>query len=246
MKNKIIKLIIAVFIISITLFGVSMCQKNRERGELARKIFALGGGVQTATIDDIKASIAAYERQIDRFVETAAKTGMYWKILASRLQDRGLHGEALEALTRAIYYSPEDPALHYSTGISAGIIAKSAHDYPGRENVERAEYNKLAEQAFLRAIELDSRYLRPRYSLGVLYAFELDRPEEAIPHLELCLEISKNDVDTMFVLARAYYMKRDFQAALDLYDRIISITRVEQKKVDARNNRQLILEQMNG
>jgi tetratricopeptide (TPR) repeat protein len=162
------------------------------------------------------------------------------------LQDRGLHGEALEALRNAAYYLPEDPSVQYNTGLSAGIMAKASHAFPGRENREKEEYFSLAEKAFLRAIELDGRYLSPKYGLGVLYVFELDRPEEAIPHLQKYLEISRNDVDTIFVLARAHYMTRNYQAAVDLYDRIITLTRDDQKRKDAQNNRQLILGQMNG
>ena len=246
MKNKFIVLIVVVLVIVIGFSLASRFQKSRAQGELAKQIFALGSGVTPVTIEELKASIAAHEKQMELYVETAARTGIYWKILAARLSDRGLHGEALEALHRAIYYIPEDPALHYSAGISAGILAKSFHVFPGRENIERDQYFSFAEQAFLRAIELDNRYLRPRYSLGVLYVFELYMPEEAIPHLERCLEISRNDVDTMFVLARAFYMLQRFQDAIDLYDRITIISGDEQKRIDAQNNRQLILEQMNG
>ena len=246
LKNKLFTLISIVFVIVIALFGASRCERNKARGEWAKQVFGLGSGVSPLTIDEIKAAIAANERQIERYVETAAKTGLYWKLLASRLQDRGLHGEALEALWQAIYYTPEDPVLHYSMGISAGILAKSIHILPGGERDERESYFNLAEESFLRAMELDGSYLGPRYSLGVLYTFDLDRPEDAIPHLERCLQISRADVDSMFVLARAYYMVRRFQDALDLYDRIITLTRDERKRIDAQNNRQLILGQTDG
>jgi len=246
LKNKFSLLIGIVFIIAIAFFGASRCERNKARGEWAKQVFGLGSGTSPATVEEIRAAIAANERQIERYVETAAKTGLYWKLLASRLQDRALHGEALEALWQAIYYTPEDPTLHYSMGISAGILAKSIHILPGGERDERERYFDLAEEAFLRAIELDSRYFGPRYSLGVLYVFELDRPEDALPHLERCLEISRSDVDAMFVLARAYYMIRRFQDAVDLYDRIITLSRDEQKRIDAQENRQLILGQTNG
>ena len=246
MKTKVIALMAIVPIIVLAVFGASQYQKNKDRGEFAKRIFALGGDVQPVTMEELRKSISVYEKRIEQHVADAAKTGSYWKILAIRLQDRGLHGEALEALQSAIYYAPEDPSLHYHTGISAGIMAKSIHLFPGMETIERDRYFFLAEDAFLRAIELDSRYLKPRYSIGVLYVFELDRPEDAIPHLERCLEISRNDVDTMFVLARAFYMQRRFQEAVDLYDRIISLTNDEQKKIDAQENRQLAMGQMYG
>ena len=267
---------ITVFLLIImAFFAASQYQKDRARSELAERIFSQGSGAfqgstslqendalpENAPLSDLslkgsgsypeniaklKASIAAYEKRIERHVKDAAATANYWKILAVRLQDRGLHGDALDALEHAIFYSPADPALHYYTGLSAGIIAKSIHLYPGSTDNGREQYYALAEDSFLRAIELDGRYLRPRYSLGVLYVFELERPEDAIPHLERCLEISRNDVDTMFVLARAHYMLKNFRAALDIYDRIITLTRDEQKRIDAQNNRQLIMGQMYG
>jgi len=245
-KRGAVALVLLVLVVGVALYGASMYQRYNSRGEFARRIFSQDSGSPPLTIEELKTAIAAYEKRIDRHVEDAAKTGSYWKILAVRLMDRGLTGEALDALERAIFYTPQDAALHCYTGIAAGIMAKSLHAFPGRDYSEREKYFDLAEKAYLRAIELDSRYLRPRYGLGVLYAFELDRPEDAIPHLERCLEISRNDVDAMFVLARSHYMLKNYRSALDLYDRIITLTKDEQKRIDAYNNRQLLLGQMNG
>ena len=238
--------ITVLIIIVLGIAGVILYQKNSDRSGLANRIFSMSGSNQAASVPELKASIAKYERRIERHVRDAVQTGVYWKILAVRLQDRGLHGEALGALERAIYYTPEDPALHYFTGVSAGIVAKSIHLYPGTEDSERKLHFDLAESAYLRAIELDNRYMRSLFGLAVLYVFELERPLEAIPYLERCLSLSRNDVDTMFVLARAQFMLRNFQAAIELYDRIITLTRDEQKRTEAQNNRQYILGQMHG
>jgi len=249
MKNTkntrtVIVLFVVVIIVCIAAYWASTRERNRNRTELAQRIIT--EGPSTESIEDVRRSIALYEKRIEQHVADAAKTAAYWKILALRLQDRGLHGEALEALERAIYYNPTDAALQNATGLSAGVMAKSVHLFPGRETSERERYYAMAEEAYLRAIELDGRYLRPRFGLGVLYVFELDRPEEAIPHLELYLQISRNDVDTMFVLARAFYMLGNLQAAVELYDRIITLTRDDQKRIDALNNRQAVMERIYG
>jgi tetratricopeptide (TPR) repeat protein len=125
----------------------------------------------------------------------------------------------------------------------AAIIAKNSYDtgVARTETPQRNYYFSLAEQAYLRAIELDAGYGRPRYGLGILYVFELDRPAEAIPHLERYLEISKNNVDAMFVLARAYYVNGQNQQALELYERIPSLTKDPKKQTDAENNKRTIL-----
>ena len=242
--------IIAVIgLICIVASVVSCRERYKSRSEEAEQIISYGPSMDG--IREIRKAIATYEKRIEQHVQDAARSANYWKILAVRLQGRGLHGDALEALQHAVYYAPEDPLLHYYTGISAGIMAKSLHAFPlaspplGRES-SRERYFNLAEEAFLRAIELDGRYVRPRYSIGVLYVFDLERPEEAVPHLERCLEISRSDVDAMFVLARAFYMLERYREAVDLYDRIINLTGDEQKKTDAKNNRQLAMGQIYG
>ena len=245
-KGTIIVTALILLMVTVAISYSVLQQRNRRRADFAEYIVSNSPWATPDTVRELRASIAANERRIERHVQMAARNANYWKLLSVRLQQRGLHGEALEALERAIFYAPEDPMLHYYTGISAGTLAKSFHLFPGRDNTERNRLFYLSESSFLRAIELDPNYLRPRYSLGVLYVFDLDRPEDAVPHLLRYLEISRNDIDTMFVLARAFFMQRMFQDALDLYDRIIILTGDEQKRIDARNNRQIVMGHIHG
>jgi tetratricopeptide (TPR) repeat protein len=254
---------IALFIIIIIAIAASILdQRNTRRDIFAESITSHGRWNTPDSVRELRAAIAANERRVERHVQYAARSAHYWKLLSVRLQQRGLHGEALDALERAIYLSPEDPMLQYYTGISAGTLAKSFHlmvegnrELSARQIADFSSTNRdshrnwyfaLAENAFLRAIELDPNYMRPRYSLGVLYVFELNRPEDAIPHLQRCLEVSRNDTEAMFVLARAFFMTRRYQEALELYDRIIILTGDEQRRIDAQNNRQIILGSMHG
>jgi tetratricopeptide (TPR) repeat protein len=220
-------------------------QRNKRRDALARDIAALNPrNGPPETIEGLRTAIRAYEAKIELHVKDAAQTGIYWKILAYRLQDRGLHGEALEALEHAISYNPLDSALHYLTGVSAGAMAKSSLNFEGSaENMTRENYYALAENGYLRAISLDERYVAPLYGLGVLYAFELERPREAIPYLLRSLEISP-EVDAMFVLARAYYMIGSYQEAVAMYERIIDFTGDPEKREEAQINRQLTLDRL--
>jgi tetratricopeptide (TPR) repeat protein len=222
-------------------------QRNKRRDSLAREIAALNPrNGPPETIEGLRTAIRAYEAKIELHVKDAAQTGIYWKILAYRLQDRGLHGEALEALEHAISYNPLDSALHYLTGVSAGAMAKSSLNFGGSPaNMTRENYYALAENGYLRAISLDERYVAPLYGLGVLYVFELERPQEAIPYLLRSLEISP-DVDAMFVLARAYYMIESYQEAVAVYERIIGFTGDAEKRNEAQINRQLTLDRIYG
>jgi tetratricopeptide (TPR) repeat protein len=222
-------------------------ERNKRRDTLAAQIAALNPkNGPPETIEGLRTALRAYEAKIEAYVKDAAQTGVYWKILAYRLQARGLHGEALEALEHAISYTPADPALHYLTGVSAGVMAKSALNFEGSPgNMTRENYYALAENGYLRAISLDERYVLPLYGLGVLYVFELDRPREAIPYLTRSLEISPG-VDAMFVLARAYYMIGSYRDAVAVYERIIGFTKDEEKRNEAQINRQLALDRIYG
>jgi tetratricopeptide (TPR) repeat protein len=238
--------ILVIVIVAAGITAITRYIKNSDRNALAERIASVNRGAPPETIEGLKAAIAEYEKQIERYVKDAAQVGVYWKILATRLQDKGLYNESLKALERAIYYTPEDPGLHCLTGECAGRLAKSVHDFSGSGEGERERLYALSEEAYLRAIELDGRYLRPKYGLAVLYVFELDRPAEAIPHLQKYLEISKSDVDAMFVLARAYYMTENYQAAVDTYDRIIALTKDANKRAEAENNKNIAARKLYG
>lgn len=229
-------------IVALLIGGIYTFQKIKARNSLMARIKELSPrDIPPRTIDDLREAIRLYEELIEQHVRDAAQTGVYWKLLGTRLQEQGLHYEALKALEQAVYYIPEDAYVHYQRGVSAGIVAKSSVA-PVEGNAGTQDYFALSEKSYLRAIELDETYNRPRYGLGVLYVFELNRPQEAIPHLLRYLEISRNDVDAMFVLARAYYMVRNYQNALDMYDRIIEVSRDAAKRIEAENNRQIILD----
>ncbi|MDR1587512.1 MAG: tetratricopeptide repeat protein [Treponema sp.] len=222
-------------------------EKGKTHRDLAKRIAGISPrGGPPETFEGLRETIAAYEAQIELNVKEGAQTGVYWKILATRLADKGMHRDALDALQRAIDYNAEDPALFYLTGVSAGIVAGNSLEFSANSPAERDRYYRLAETSYLRAIDLDGGYPKPRYALGVLYAFNLNRPADAVPHLERYLELMSSDVDAMFVLARAYYMTERYDNAVELYDRIIGRSKNEEVKKQALNNKEYILGGSNG
>ena len=233
---------IVIILVGAGFAGFQLYKKQSGRSSLASRIAELSPrGGPPETIEGLRSAIALYEDLIEEQVSTAEKTGIYWKILASRLQDKKLYNEAFKALERALYYTPDDASLHYSTGLVAGILARNYHDFLGGSQGERERHYRLAEEAYLRAIAIDDKYARPRYGLGVLYAFELERPAEAIPHLERYLESQTRDIDAMFVLARAFYMTNNFDGAVGLYDKILSLTKDSLRRREAENNKERAL-----
>ncbi|MCL2214514.1 MAG: tetratricopeptide repeat protein [Treponema sp.] len=211
---------------------------NRELAGRIAELSPRGGPPET--IDGLRHAIALYEDQIERNVREGAQTGVYWKILATRLADRNMHNDALSALEKAIYYNTEDALLYYLTGVSASFVAKSIIGFSVNDINERERYFNLAEKGYLRALEIDITYTRPMYGLGVLYVFELDKPQEAVTCLDRYLSINTSDISAMFILARAHFMLQNYSRAVEIYDRIIDRTRNQSEKNEALNNRDYI------
>ncbi|MDR0786191.1 MAG: tetratricopeptide repeat protein [Treponema sp.] len=232
-----------IIVIAALIVGGSVIRKARLRGQEAGRIADISNSKSPQTIDDLKKTIAAYEKQLDQCLKASSKTATYWKILSTRLQDKGQHAEALEALQNAIKHAPEDPALFYMTGISAAVMAKSGLAFPGAENSKQA-YFTLAEESYLRSIELKPDYDRPLYGIGVLYDFEMNKSAEAIPYLERYIALNARNpegaADAMFVLARAYYITGNSIKAAEQYDLILNTSKNKDKHIQAALLRQQV------
>ena len=242
--KKLKEIILGIFMVAVIvslIYFFYQYDKGRPNRELAKRIAELSPkGGPPETIDGLKKAIALYETQVEQNVREGAQTGVYWKILAIRLADKGMHQDALAAFERAIYYNAQDPTLYNLTGVSAGVAAKSTVGFSANAEKEKEHLYKLSESSYIRALELDDTYTKPMYGLGVLYVFELNRPAEAIPYLERYLRIQSSDVPVMFILARAYYMTGNFSQAIELYERIIARTKDKKAKEEALNNINII------
>ncbi|MDR2792733.1 MAG: tetratricopeptide repeat protein [Treponema sp.] len=251
MKKETIIGIVVIAGIATLVVGITALRKMSAHSQEAAKIADISNSKDAQTIDDLKRTIAAYEKELDQVIRASTKSGTYWKILATRLQDKSQHGEALNALQSAIQYNPEDAALFYMTGVSAGVMAKSELDFSGKTSEkQREDYYRLAEQGYLRAIELNERYDKPLYGLGILYVFELDRSVDAIPYLQRYIDLNSGNpegsADAMFVLARAYYIVGEYQQAIAQYEGILTVSKNKNKLTQAAELKQQVIRTMNG
>ena len=201
-------------------------------------------GVESpTTIEELKDAIKKYQERVADVQLAQSQIGIWYKILGTRYLDNKMYGEALKTFQEALTYYPDNQNLYYYVGVCAGYMSHAALDYNASGNNEvKYNYLKLAEEAYLRAIAIEDRYVRALYGLGVLYVFELDEPEKAIPHLEKALSIDTKNLDTMFVLARAYYSSYEFDKAVAMYDKIIETTKSEDTKKTAEENKKLVLD----
>jgi len=195
------------------------------------------------TIEELKSAIDKYgERAAD--IELAnSQIGIWYKILGTRYLDNKMYGEALKAFQNALNFYPDNQNLYYYVGVCAGYMSHASLDFKGTGSTEvKFNYLKLAEEAYLRAIQIEDKYVRALYGLGVLYVFELDQPEKAIPHLEKLLTIDTKNIDAMFVLARAYYCNYEFDKSAEVYDKIILNTKSAETKATAEDNKKIVLD----
>lgn len=195
------------------------------------------------TIDELKDAIAKYQTKAAETQMQMSQVGMWYKILGTRYIDNKMYGEALKCFETALEYYPNNQNLYYYVGVCAGYMSHTALDFEATgSTTKKMNYLKLAENAYLRALEIDDRYTACMYALGVLYVFEFDECEKAIPYLEKLLTIDTRHNDAMFVLARAYYSCYEFDKAVAVYDKIISQTKSDSIKKEAENNKRIVLE----
>ena len=244
-KKGLAKSIIILIILAAGITGLIVFKRIHERNSLAGQIAALSPrGAPPQSIEDLRKSIDLYEKKIAEHLSDTNKAGTYWKILGSRLMgvqagQSPLYGEALKALENAVRYYPEDESIHYLIGLAATNLAVSEYFSPA----EQAEHFRIAEAGYLRAIGLFARYGRALSGLSLLYIHYLNRPAEAVPHMELYLDINKQDTDGMFLLAAAYYMTENYDGAVKLYDNIIGLTKIDEVKWQAEHNRQQVMDE---
>jgi tetratricopeptide (TPR) repeat protein len=198
------------------------------------------------TVEELKDAIEKYGRRVEDVSMAQSQIGIWYKILGTRYLDGEMYGEALKTFQKAIEFYPENSNLYYYVGMCAGYMAKSALDYNATGSTAgKYNYLKLSETAYARALELEPRYVRALYGISVIYVFELEEPEKAIPHLEKLLEIDTKHLDAMFVLARAYYSTYQFDKAVSIYDRIIAFA-PQERKYNALENKRIVLEAYGG
>ena len=195
------------------------------------------------TIEELKDAIKKYQERVADVQLAQSQIGIWYKILGTRYLDNKMYGEALKAFEEALKYYPDNQNLYYYVGVCAGYMSHAALDFNASgTNEVKYNYLKLAEEAYLRAITIEDRYVRALYGIGVLYVFELDEPAKAIPHLEKAISIDTKNLDAMFVLARAYYSNYEFEKAAAMYDKIIETTKSEETRKTAEENKKIALD----
>jgi cytochrome c-type biogenesis protein CcmH/NrfG len=224
-------------------FALILCGCTKSNKSIMRAQRLEEGVGSPTTEAELKEAISKYQTRVNDIQLANSQIGVWYKLLAIRYLDSKMYGEALKTFQTAIQYYPANQNLYYYVGVCAGYMAEAALDYNATgQTTEKFNYLKLAESAYLQAINLEPKFIRALYGIGVLYVFEMNQCDKAVPYLERLLEVDTRNTDAMFILARAYYVTADYDKAAALYDKIISLSKSDEKKAEAEANKKTVLD----
>lgn len=220
---------------------LSSCKVSNK--SIQRQLKMEEGVSNPTTIEEIRDAIDKYDAHVRETQMAMSQIGIWYKMLGNRYLDNKMYGEALKCFQEALKYYPANQNIYYYVGVCAGYMSHAALDFGGTgSSNQKYNYLRLAEEAYLRAIKLDDRYTSAMYALGVLYVYELEESEKAIPYLEKLLTIDTKHTDAMFVLASAYYLNGENSKAVALYDKVGQVSKSSEKKEAAEINKKIILD----
>ncbi len=235
------------FFLALTLLGTTFISCGGASYKTVKRMQKLEEGVSNpVTKEELQDAIKKYDERAMDLVAAQAQEGIWYKILGTRYLDERMYSKALEAFQTALTYYPDNANLYYYVAICGGYMANAQLDFDGQgasyAQDKKNNYLKLSEESYLRALSINPKYYRAMYGIGVLYTFQMDESEKAIPYLERYLQTQTKDTDGMFVLARAYYSTYEFDKAISLYDKIISLNVNDEKTAEAEANKKIVLD----
>lgn len=229
---------------ALCLLSVSCGNEKKEYAKMLSEFETDGYADREASeekIRELEKKIPELKKEAERTINAKYDIALYNKMLAVEYIELEMYGPALEALKNAIEISPANRVLFYYAGVCAAQMSKTTPD-----GAKQGEYLKDAEFYYSRAIELKNNYVEALFALAVLYVFEMEQPLDAKPLLENLLSVSGGNIQAMFLLASVNVQLGDVEAAIDLYERIESVSAIESEQKEAEQNKRRLLEEYYG
>ncbi len=229
--------------------GLASCSSGEDKNFLERMFDLESRSMKNAppsSVEELKAAISQYGDEVERTVSAMESQAGYWRLLAVRLMEQGLFGDAYDAALKALRFYPDNSGLYYVAGLSASFLSRSASAELGGGAASREAWLRAAEGAYLESIDLNARNTRSLYALAVLYSFEFEAYEAAVDMAQRFLAISTRDADGFLLLGRSLYGAGRLEEAVEAYDNALRFTTVEEKKKQASDNKKQILDELYG
>jgi tetratricopeptide (TPR) repeat protein len=225
-------------VIAIILLLGSCSQTNDQLEPEVDFLISTEGGAYTGSrpsperIEELRRAVQRWEREVDSLAQAFNQSASANKLLANELIQQGLYGPALEALQRAMALQSENASIYYLAAVAAARGAP-AHQIDGRKD----EFLQLAESMYRSALRLDQNHRDALFGLGVLLAFEMDRPVEALEPVERLVEIETGNMQPRFLKANILVRLGRDREAIEVYEDIAQRARSNTQRDRALANR---------
>lgn len=221
--------ILKIIIFAIILVSCNQVFKNRYNLNKAYTLYEKGKNE-----DDDKALLevtGTYNDIINQKIYAQDRLAAVYRILGERSLAKSQYGYSAKYFSEALKILPNSPYLRYGLGISYSYLVESADTEEKRNDfLERAENNINF------AISKDAG--NPNYyaALATIKGIRQNHYEEALELINKAVELSPNNTDYLFVLARLQYSVGDRDRAVEVYRRISTLTESTAVRERALNN----------
>lgn len=232
-----LQLLVAVTVLSFLIVTVSCSNRDEKILKSLKTTEDAGSGeISRQRINELKKGIKEYKKEVERTVKAGTGIGVYYRLVGLEYMKLKMYGQAFENFRKAIEFYPENEVLFYYSGVCLARSAKSVMD--------KDEQRRLMQKAavyYRRAVELNPEYKDAYYALSVVYLFELDKPLEALDSVEKLLSLGPENIDALFLKARAKAVIGNIREAVDTCNKIIKISKDNKSAAKAREFRDALM-----
>ncbi len=218
------------------------CQPGRNT-ELAERVYEMEGGTLSAgeepeEIREIRKELNRWEDELNDAITAGRNTGRFYRTLGLKFLDYKMYGPARDSFSRSLEFSPENGRLYYYRGVAQSRLALTT-----QSPEQKQDEMEMVEQDYLRAIQVEPRFMSPYFSLAILYIYELNRPFEAQPYLEEYLSVERSDSKAHLLYGQLLEDMGSLEEALDHYNKVLTLPGSEEQKQQTREYIQRIKEE---
>jgi tetratricopeptide (TPR) repeat protein len=125
--------------------------------------------------------------ELEKVVAGDPKNFQAWTMLANDYYDTDQPQKAIEAYGKALELSPNNPNLLTDQGV---MYKRLGENHKAQGQVEKARTNfENALANFQKAQKIDPKHMQSLYNLGIVYAEDLNQPENALKVWKHYLEL---------------------------------------------------------